>query len=210
VGVTDRLSHDALKQVIKGGRGLMPAFSLLSDEEFDALQAYLANPELALTRGPDLTTGRPEGPLRYQSGWNHIVDSRGVPVIKPPWFRLTAYDMQSGDIRWQVPVGEVPHLAEKGIENTGAANWVRGGPAITAGGLIFQPAGETLWAYDSEDGALLWRAPLPGVGEGVPAVYEVDGRQFLVVSATAGGFGQPPPTSSRSPGYLAYALPQAP
>ncbi|MEZ4699962.1 MAG: PQQ-binding-like beta-propeller repeat protein [Rhodothermales bacterium] len=208
VGVTDRLSHDILKQQIKGGRGLMPGFPNLSDGEFDALQSFLANPDLALTAGEALTTGRPEGPVRYQSGWNHILDSKGVPVIKPPWFRMTAYDMNTGAIKWQAPIGEVPHLAEKGITNTGAANWLRGGPAITAGGLIFQMAGETFWAYDSATGEVLWRSELPGIGEGIPTVYEVNGRQYVVAIATAGGFGQPEPTRPRKPAYIVYSLPE--
>jgi len=210
VGVTDRLSHDALKLSIKGGRGLMPAFPRLSDLEFDALQAYLANPDLALTTGQDLTTGRPEGPQRYQSGWNHVLDSKGVPVIKPPWFRFTAYDMNTGEIKWQAPLGEVPHLVEQGVTGTGAVNWLRGGPAITAGGLIFQMAGETFWAHDSDTGALLWRTPLSGIGEGIPTVYEVNGRQYVMAIATAGGFGQPAPAQPRVPKYIAYALPESP
>jgi quinoprotein glucose dehydrogenase len=210
VGVTDRLSHDALKQSIIVGRGLMPAFPNLTMFEFDALQAFLANPDLALTTDQSLATGRPEGPVRYQSGWNHVLDSQGVPVIKPPWFRFTAYDMNTGDMKWQAPIGEVPHLAAQGIQNTGAANWLRGGPAVTAGGLIFQMAGETFWAHDLETGALLWRTPLPGIGEGIPTVYDVDGRQFVVAIATAGGFGQPAATRPRTPAYLAYALPQVP
>ncbi len=213
VGVTERLSHDDMKQQLKEGRGLMPAFPQLTDGQYDALLAYLANPELALTTGQELAStqslvGRPEAPPRYQSGWNHILDSQGVPAIKPPWFRLTAYDMNTGDIVWQAPVGEVPHLVEKGIENTGAASWVRGGPAITAGELIFVSAGEKLWAHDRETGAVLWSTPLPGVGEGIPAVYEFGGRQFIAIAASQGGQGAPRLTTPRSPSYIAFSLPR--
>ena len=188
-------------------------FKECTDGQYDALLAYLANPELALTTGQELAStqnlvGRPEAPPRYQSGWNHILDSKGIPVIQPPWFRLTAYDMNTGDIDWQVPVGEVPHLVEKGILNTGATVWVRGGPTITAGELIFVSAGEKLWAHDRETGAVLWSTSLPGVGEGIPAVYQVGGRQFVVISATQGGQGAPRLTTPRSPSYVAFALPR--
>jgi quinoprotein glucose dehydrogenase len=130
-----------------------------------------------------------------------------VPAIKPPWFKLTAYDMNQGTIRWQVPVGEVQHLAERGIRGTGTAYWIRGGPAITAGGLIFLATGDSFRAYDRDTGAELWSAPLPGLGEGIPSVYQVDGRQYVVVSLTRGGQGAPPVSTTRTPGYVAFALP---
>ncbi|MEZ4699959.1 MAG: PQQ-binding-like beta-propeller repeat protein [Rhodothermales bacterium] len=213
VGVVERLSHDDIRQQITVGRGLMPGFPQITPAQYDALVAYLANPELALTTGQQQATdggltGRPEGPQRYQSGWNHILDSRGEPAIKPPWFRLTAYDMETGDIAWQVPIGEVDHLVAEGIENTGTSTWVRGGPSVTAGELIFVSAGEKLWAHDRETGALLWSTPLPGIGEGIPTIYEAEGRQFVVVAVSRGGQGSPPAVRPRTPAYIAFALPE--
>ena len=208
VGVTDRLSHDEFRATIRGGKNLMPAFPQLVNYEFEALVAYLSNPDLILITDDVVASEEVPNPapVRYQSGWNHILDSKGVPAIKPPWFRITAYDMNTGTIKWQAPVGEVKHLVEKGIENTGAGIWVRGGPAVTAGGLVFQPAGEKLWALDSETGEKLWEADLPGTGEGKPTVYQVGGQQFIAVAATEGIWGHPR-AAVRRPAYVAFALP---
>jgi quinoprotein glucose dehydrogenase len=207
VGVTNRLSHDEFSDVVHHGRGNMPAFPQISADEFNALQAYLANPELALassaTPGGDASADT--GPLRYQSGWNHILDSKGVPAIKPPWFRLTAYDLNEGKMKWQVPLGDVPHLVQQGILNTGSSAWIRGGPAITAGGLIFVVTGDKLRAYDKDTGKELWAGQLPGRGDGTPAVYQAGGRQFVVVSGqSTDALGNP--TGSPA-AYYTFALP---
>lgn len=221
-GVTERLSHDELQATVRSGGANMPAFPQLSTQEFDALQAYLGSPHLALTQGTQPVDGAAfSGPVRYQSGWNHILDSRGVPAIRPPWFRLTAYDMNRGEIKWQVPIGEVPHLAAAGMRNTGASVFLRGGPAITGGDLIFIGTENRLRALDKDTGREIWSAQLPANAGSTPAVYEVDGRQYVVISlAGAGGGGpgggggggggapaagaqQPQPT----PGYVAFALP---
>jgi quinoprotein glucose dehydrogenase len=87
------------------------------------------------------------------------------------------------------------------------AHWIRGGPAITAGGLIFMPAGESLRAYDRDTGQELWSGALPGFAGGIPSVYQVGGRQYIVVSAMAGGQGTWPATTPRTAGYVAFALP---
>lgn len=216
IGVTNRMSHVEFQDVIRAGRGTMPAFPQLSSSEFEYLQLFLSNPELALVPEQMLTSGEaplpnPATPVRYQSGWIHILDSKGVPVIKPPWFRLTAYDMNDGTIKWQVPVGNVPHLEAEGVFETGATAFLKGGPAITAGGLVFLGTHSGLRAYDSETGEALWSAPLPATGDGIPAVYEIDGRQFVAVAAPLGDqYGQPLPDSLFTPSYVAFALPTSP
>lgn len=212
VGVTDRLTHDELDEVLMNGRNLMPGWSHLGDRNLEALKLYLTNPELALVQEESFESGEvpPSEPVRYQSQWWHLLDSRGVPVIKPPWFRLTAYDMNQGTIKWQTPVGVVTHLEEQGIDDTGTAVFITGGPAITAGGLVFVPTFDKLRAYDIETGSEIWSAPLPGDGQGIPAVYEVDGRQYVAVSATSGfRWSQLPEVETPpTPAYVAFALPR--
>ncbi|MEX2399325.1 MAG: PQQ-binding-like beta-propeller repeat protein [Rhodothermales bacterium] len=212
VGVTNRLAHDELDEVIRRGRNLMPAFMQLTDNEVESLKMYLANPELALTEGASNTVDTdPDNVERYHTGFRHMLDSRGLPVVKPPWFRITAYDLNTGEIKWQAPVGSVDFLAEQGIDDTGSANWLRGGPAVTAGGLLFQMTAEHLRALDIDTGDELWAGELPAIGDGIPAVYEVGGRQYVVVSAS-GLAGEAPNRVDRENqrhGYIAFALPQS-
>jgi quinoprotein glucose dehydrogenase len=117
--------------------------------------------------------------------------------------------MNQGTIKWQIPVGEEKLLADQGIHDTGSAIFVRGGPAVTAGGLVFLSTDDVFHAYDSETGEELWSTPLPGAGEGIPAVYEVNGRQYVVISTTMGRrwIQQPQFEGERNPAYIAFALP---
>jgi quinoprotein glucose dehydrogenase len=112
---------------------------------------------------------------------------------------MTAYDLNTGDILWQVPYGNVPRLVEQGITNTGVLGQ-RGGPVVTAGGLIFAATNDKKFrAYDPENGRVIWEMDLPAGAEGVPAVYELNGRQYIAICAAAGD----------GPGsYMAFALPQ--
>ncbi len=212
VGITERMNHDEYEEVVRSGRALMPAFPQLSDSEYETLYMYLSNPDLALV--PEESVSDQEvpvtGPVRYQSAWRHILDSKGLPVIKPPWFRLTAYDLNEGEIKWQVPTGYTAHLLEQGIDNTGSSVFIKGGPAITAGGLVFLSTDDALRAYDIDNGAELWSYPLPASGQGIPAVYEIDGRQYIAIAATGRQrWGQSLAVDfPRTPQYIAFALPQ--
>jgi quinoprotein glucose dehydrogenase len=137
--------------------------------------------------------------------------SCGLSMIGPPWSQLTAYDLNKGTILWQVPNGGIAALEAEGIANTGA--WFpRGGVVVTAGGLIFvgTATDRTFRAYDQNSGKILWEYKLPAGTEGVPAVYQVGGREYVVIPA--GGDGQTPPDTPRTspaPGaYIAFALPK--
>src|SRR5438046_8611355 len=109
----------------------------------------------------------------------------GLSVIAPPWTTLTAYDLNSGEIRWQIPLGEVPELAARGINNTGS-HFPKVGPVVTAGGLIFTGTRDRkVRALDSRTGKVLWEAEVGAALEGIPAVYEIDGREYVVFCAAA-------------------------
>ena len=106
----------------------------------------------------------------------------GMNAMSPPWAQLTAYDLNTGDIKWQAPLGVVPSLAAKGITNTGNNYRVhRNGPVVTAGGLIFIAhfADRTIRAFDKDNGKILWEKKMTPNFAGIPAVYEVNGRQFV-------------------------------
>jgi quinoprotein glucose dehydrogenase len=132
----------------------------------------------------------------------------------PPWSNLTAYDLNTGTIRWQVPNGGVLALEKDGHTDTGARD-PRGGPVVTAGGLIFAATASDhkVRAYDEDTGKVLWEHELPTGSDGVPAVYEAGGREFIAF-CVAGGDGLnlggrrdapsgPPPNA-----YTVFALPK--
>jgi quinoprotein glucose dehydrogenase len=129
-----------------------------------------------------------------------------MTAIGPPWSLLTAYDLNTGEIKWQVPDGGVtpPPGSTVNIPADSGAHMPRGGPLVTAGGLLFvaTASDRTVRAYDRDNGKVIWKTDLPTGSEGVPASYEVNGRQFVVFPVAAGQglfpirFGGPGPAAA--------------
>jgi quinoprotein glucose dehydrogenase len=145
---------------------------------------------------------------RYYSGFGFMIDRNGLSPIAPPWSSLTAYDLNEGTIKWKIPLGEVPELAAKGFKNTGS-HYPKVGPVVTAGGLIFTGTRDRkVRALDVDNGRILWEHELDAALEGMPAVYEISGRQYVVFCA-AGQVGLTPATQAPIRGaYVAFALPE--
>ncbi len=123
--------------------------------------------------------------LRYRSSFGFMITSSGLSAISPPWTTLTAYDLNSGTITWQVPLGEVPELAAKGHTKTGG-HFPRLGPVVTAGGLIFTGTRDRkIRALDVATGKELWQVEVGAAVEGIPSVYEVNGKQYVVFCVAA-------------------------
>lgn len=183
------LDQETIQTTIREGRGVMPAFPQLSDEEISDLSAYIASEsqlQSSSAPSPDSLTPSENSP-KYAQIAPFFVDPHGVPAIAPPWGALVAVDLNAGSILWKKPLGEYPHLVAKGIRNTGAKNF--GGPVLTAGDLIFIAAtpDEKIRAFDKYSGETLWENPLPAGGYATPCVYEIDGRQFVVIACGGGG-----------------------
>ena len=126
-----------------------------------------------------------------------------------------AYDLNSGTIKWREPLGDDPVADKEGAKNTGIEEGgERRGIIVTSTGLLFVNCKDgKVRAFDADTGKVLWVANLPTGTEGIPAMYEVDGREYLVVSAsTPLIFGLGPdgghtiPSTNRS--YIAFALPK--
>src|SRR5204862_4371849 len=162
LGVVGKFGVDQVKKVIRSGPGRMPQFDKLSDLELDRLITFLRTPAAAANgpneagsnrarRDPPPATLAPGNPKRYWTGYNYMNSADGIPAIKPPFWILTAYDLNEGKLNWQIPIGEIPELVARGIRNTGSIP-TRGGPVVTAGGLVFAPSqsNKTLYAYDAE------------------------------------------------------------
>ena len=133
---------------------------------------------------------RPEGariPYRNQS-FGRFWDSKQYPCQEPPWGTLTAIDLNRGEIRWQVRLGEFDELRARGIPPTGPPNL--GGSIATKGGLIFIGAtnDRRFRAYDQETGRELWTARLPASAHATPMTYlgPRSGRQFVMIAAGGG------------------------
>jgi quinoprotein glucose dehydrogenase len=140
-----------------------------------------------------------------------MIQSEGLSALGPPWSQLTAYDLNTGEIIWQVPNGGVYELMQQGIDDTGA-HAPRGGPVATGGGLIFvaTASDRKLRARDADTGDVLWEYDLPAGSEGVPAVYAVDGRQYVTIPVGGNGlFSQGLEIPEAGAGqYMTFALPE--
>lgn len=121
-------------------------------------------------------TGKGTG-LRYSMTERRILDVDGVPCNRPPWGTLTAIDLNLGEIRWQVPVGEADGV--KGLVDFGP-------PLLTASDLLFHAGTEDqrLWVYDAPTGEVLAKFQLPAGLHAGPITYKLaeEGKQFLVVA----------------------------
>jgi quinoprotein glucose dehydrogenase len=200
-----RLTREQLIAVTRNGKGPMPGYPKLTEREMDAMVAYLYNPARAAGAVPtNVFAG--DTADRYYSGFGFMIASDGLSPIKPPWSSLTAYDLNTGDIKWKIPLGDVPHLAAKGIKNTGS-HYPKVGPVVTAGGLLFAGTRDKqVRAFDVETGKALWEAELDAALEGMPAVYAVNGKQYIVFCAAA-QVGLTPTTQEKIGGkYVAFTL----
>lgn len=130
----------------------------------------------------------------------------GLPCTPPPWGTLTALDLDSGQIKWQIPLGQVRRM---GVTIPASFGWGSpnvGGPITTAGGLTFIGAtmDSKLRAIETATGRELWSAKLPAPGMAVPMTYAAEGRQYVVIAA--GGNAS---VGTRTGDYLvAFALPE--
>lgn len=192
-----------MKELIQTGRRMMPGITHLQNEELDAISAYVMNIETLANKTFPLRPVEIDSfrHLPYTiTGYNKFVTKEGYPGIKPPWGTLNAIDLNTGEIVWKVTLGEYPEFKEKGII-TGTENY--GGPVVTAGGLVFIGAtrDDRFRVFDKKTGALLWEYKLPASGFATPAVYEANGKQFIVIACGGGKLG-----TKSGDAYVAFAL----
>ena len=202
-GLSKRRKENEVAALLKSGKGQMPAFPNISNEDLDALIAFLFGKKDL--KNPRFTAIKNSGEREHRfidDVWNVLFDQHGYPGVKPPWGTLNAIDLNKGEILWRVTLGVYPELIAKGLPPTGTQNL--GGPAVTAGGIVFIGAtrDKKFRAFDKDTGAILWEHDLPGGGNATPSVYEVNGRQYVVVAAGGGGrVGSP-----TSDAYVAFTL----
>ena len=186
----------------------MPGYATMAEAKRTTILNYVLNEEPPSASrkevGATATNAAQNTPPSYAfGGFRRWLDKEGYPAIKPPWGTLNAVDLNTGEIKWKVVLGEYPELTARGIPPTGTENY--GGPMVTAGGLIFigATADETFRAFDKETGKLLWKMKLPFGGNATPSTYMVNGRQYVVISAGGAKSGRPGGGS-----LVAFALPK--
>ena len=166
--------------------------------------------EYGMAGGPPYPAGVDVPPQRYYTGFDAHRE-----IISPPWSRLTAYDLNTGTIKWDIPLGEEPRAVAEGIRNTGIMHDQRA-VLVTSTGLLFAATTDGyVRAYDADNGKILWVSQLPAASNAIPAMYEVRGKVYLVVVAAASrvSFGLPPTLKLIDGGsggpraYVTYTLP---
>ena len=226
--VYSRLGADGTKGVITNGRPAagMPPFATLPADSMTNLLSFLKSPDLApvgsaATAGaaraafrgpaePAYPAGVEGPPSRYKTGYGNESF-----IITPPWSYIVAYDLNTGKIKWKTPYGDTP---QAGPSDKMRGNvYPKAGFVITAGGLLLFAGNDSkLYAVNSTTGEVVFSKELPNGSQGVPAVYEANGREYVLVAVAGGANPYPegaymppggvrPPATSKS--YMAFALP---
>ncbi len=185
VGLEQRLTRDAMIEIINRGSGIMPAFGQLMDQSKDELLAFLTDtgkstPSKRLEKQDTTTT------FRNAINKQLLIDSLGRPLVDPPWGTLNAIDINTGEYVWKIPLGRHPKFQNPEEPDTGMENY--GGPVVTAGGLVFIAASmdRMLRAFDKDTGKLVWEYELPGNGLANPSVYQIDNKPYLSIAVSIG------------------------
>lgn len=205
IGVEKKYTHRQFTDLLTTGRRMMPGLPQLTTAEKDAIAAFVLDikqKQAQEYKGPVRKDGAPPKSLYGFTGYNKFLTKEKYPAIKPPWGTLNAIDLNTGEYVWKIPFGAFEELTAKGIPETGRENY--GGPVTTAGGLLFIAASEDgyMRAYNKRNGRLLWKFKLPAPGLATPAVYAVNGKQYVVIACGGSKWG-----GKSSDAYVAFALP---
>ncbi len=201
LALSQRLKDEEVIALLKTGRGQMPVAPEMGKADLKALLDFIYVRDLPESKTPP---NQPTRPNYTQNKWSRFLDPQGYPASKPPWGTLNCIDLNTGKLVWQVPLGEYEELTRQGVPITGTENF--GGAIVTAGGLVFCAGtrDEKIRAFDADTGKELWSHKLPFGGYAPPTTYEVNGRQYVVISATGGGkLGGP-----TGDAWVAFALPE--
>lgn len=206
-GVETRYTQPSFIEFLETGRGMMPAFGHLDEAEKAAIATYVLGIESMADRPFEKSEPTPIDVFRripYNiSGYNRFLSKSRMPAIAPPWGTLNAINLHTGELMWKKVLGEDSRFASQGVENTGTENY--GGPVVTAGGLLFIGATKDgkFRGFNKHTGELLWETTLPAAGFATPAVYKVNGKQYVVIACGGGKLG-----TASGDSYVAFALPE--
>jgi len=199
-----------------GFYGLQPSPKGLSDMRY---VIGVAGEEVSMIKGPGEGVGAdapppPKSPPRGGSGGGGLTVD-GLPLLKPPYSTISAINVDTGEIAWQIPAGETPDFirnnpALKGlnIPRTGQPGYQIGtlvtkSLVIAGDGIVTttadHPRGAMLRAYDKASGKEVGAVWMPAPQSGSPMTYSIGGKQYLIVAVSGGVY---------SGEYIAYTLPE--
>ena len=143
-------------------------------------------------------------PYTVQNFSEPFIDASGYPAIKPPWGMLVAVNLNTGGTSWKVPLGEYAELSKRGLPATGTPNV--GGAVLTPTGIAFIAATKDhkFRAFDASTGKVLWETTLNAAGHATPALYQANGKQYVVIAAGGGSIAGSAPSGDE---YIAFCLP---
>jgi quinoprotein glucose dehydrogenase len=200
IGLSNRMKESGFRNIMKVGRNAMRPQPQLSPQQVTELCDFLLPKPNTAAAPPKQNV-----PMQWADmSYTRLLDPQSYPGCTPPWGTLNCIDLNTGMIAWKVPLGEYPELKAKGIPKTGTENF--GGATVTAGGVVF--AGGTrdnqFRAFDADTGEELWKHDLPLHSTAPPAVYQVHGREYVVLPVTGSGkLGGPAGDE-----WMAFALPE--
>jgi quinoprotein glucose dehydrogenase len=204
LGVEKRYNEKTFTELLATGRRMMPAFAYISEQDSKAIASFILNSK---TEQKKIFVSEPVKIDSFRNlpyhivGYNKFISKEGYPAIKPPWGTLNAVNLSTGEIAWRIPLGEFPEFKKKGII-TGTENY--GGSVVTKGGVLFIAATSDgkFRAFNKTNGKLLWETDLPAPGFATPSMYEVNGKQFIVIACGGSKLG-----TKTGDAYVAFALP---
>jgi quinoprotein glucose dehydrogenase len=237
--IGQHIFYDEFRSAVINGKGQMPGFVHVDEETLKALYRYLGGNPMSINFRRNLESKTPEGPVVASGGAKIKPDeNRAQPMsdypegvehppvrytteygldwpglTAPPWSSIVAYDLNDGSIKWRKPVGQ-DSLYVQGDRSKGAPGGVlRKGMVITSSGIVFATAkGGKLYAFDADNGNLLWEETLSHEVNAQPSMYMHNGKQYLVINATS-NFARDSYNHAKKPGalpkgYVVYALPR--
>ncbi len=198
-----------------GGTSFNPQFGYLFISTSELGQVSGLRDRSPGATGPAQASGvgnrvHPEGPYESVPGGGRFSlpapagSTQQLPCHQPPWGQLTAVNVSTGEFAWQVPLGITESLPPD-KQNTGRPG--NGGSIATAGGLVFIGATDDgrFRAFDARTGKEVWTVKLGGAANATPSTYlGRDGKQYVVVASTGGGFFGAPLTDDS---IMAFSLP---
>ncbi|RKN82819.1 pyrroloquinoline quinone-dependent dehydrogenase [Ulvibacterium marinum] len=176
-----RKEKDEVSTIVTQGKGMMTGFPQIPKEEMEALLRFLFDEEVQHSVAEE-SDQKDSIAIPYKhAGYNKFLDSNGLPAIAPPWGTMHAIDLNTGDYIWSIPFGNTPELGDEGI-GIGTENY--GGPIVTENGLLFIGATRDGYfrVFNKHTGELLWEYKLPAAAFATPAMYEVNGKQYIAIA----------------------------